>query len=846
MKHNDPRATFTLDDEPTGRRDQDAPQRYELGQEIARGGMGSIHTARDAELDRPVAIKRILDPRPSLMARFDREARITARLQHPGIIPIYERGRLPDGTPYYAMKLVSGRSLEEILGDLHGLEARLALLPEVLAVAEAIAYAHQHDVVHRDIKPANILLGALGETLVIDWGIAKELHIDEEPADELAPTAAGRTAAGIILGTPTHMAPEQARGTPADRRSDVYSLGVVLYELLSGRLPYQADSSEALIDELLQAPPPELDASLPADLRAIVARAMARDPAERYPSAEELAADLRRFQTGKLVETYRYKPRELLLRWLRANRAPITVACAALVVLVALSTWGVLRLVEARDLAEARRVEAEQRRVAAEKLVTFIAYDLREQLEAAGRLDMLQRTAQEIRIYYDSVPEQEGPNRAAALEILGDSLRAAGDLEGARAAHEEALAIREQLASADPGATVSLATSHRKLAEVLVDMGKLDPAIGLLERGDQLLAGQQESPARRELTRVGTALGDVLASRGTLDEARSVLAQASALAQELVSEVGDLASHADLAEAELAAGRATWKAGDHLAALASHERAVALAEQLRAGDPVSSRWLHLEARAHIAAGHVLADLGRLQEALAAFRAAVRTCGPLVERDPSNTDWLELLAYARSMEAYALSRLGRTQESLQAQLATMALLERLTEHDAGNPLWANRLVLAQLNLAPLLMQLGRTDEALQALQGCLAKLDAQQVDPSNWALRLSNGEARAEAGGQLVRLGATEQGLQALAAGVGELEAAAAQDPSATHPQLHLAIARSELGRALLEQDQRDQARRLFLLARDALTELEAGGGLRAGDDELLAGLERWIADLGGG
>ena len=152
---------------------------YALGLEIARGGMGRIRAARDLRIGRPVAVKELLDSSPDLAARFEREARMTARLQHPGIVPIYEIGRWRDGTPFYAMRNVPGRTLRDAIRAAVRLADRLALLPSVIAAAEAVAYAHSMHIIHRDVTPANILVGAHGETVVIDWGLAKDLT--EEP-----------------------------------------------------------------------------------------------------------------------------------------------------------------------------------------------------------------------------------------------------------------------------------------------------------------------------------------------------------------------------------------------------------------------------------------------------------------------------------------------------------------------------------------------------------------------------------------------------------------------------------------------------------------------------------------
>lgn len=219
------------------------PQRYQVLGEFARGGLGRILKVKDVRLGRIVALKEMLGDSAKAYARFAREALLTARLEHPAIVPIHEIGRWPSGEPFYAMKLVSGRSLREVIHATRTLGERLALLPNAIAVADAIAYAHSVGVLHRDLKPANVLVGAFGETVVIDWGLAKDVREahGSSPADldPALPDGDSLTVMGAVLGTPQYMPPEQARGLPVNERADVYALGALLYEVLAGAPPYQ-------------------------------------------------------------------------------------------------------------------------------------------------------------------------------------------------------------------------------------------------------------------------------------------------------------------------------------------------------------------------------------------------------------------------------------------------------------------------------------------------------------------------------------------------------------------------------------------------------------------------------
>ena len=259
---------------------------YEIGEEFARGGGGRLRRARDLRLNRVVAIKEPIALSARIEQRFLREAVLTARLQHPSIVPVHEIGRWPTGEPFYAMKLVSGRSLRDVVAETTTIEQRVAFLPNVLAVTDAIAYAHSQGVIHRDLKSSNVMIGAFGETQVIDWGLAKEIHAPEDTVEDLAVREAQET--NGIRGTPATMAPEQATGKRVDERTDVYGIGALLYQVLAGGAPYEGDTAPDVIARVAAEPPrPLIERAprAPRELVAIAERAMARDPAQRYPSA---------------------------------------------------------------------------------------------------------------------------------------------------------------------------------------------------------------------------------------------------------------------------------------------------------------------------------------------------------------------------------------------------------------------------------------------------------------------------------------------------------------------------------------------------------------------------------
>ncbi len=371
------------------------PQHYVVGAEIAKGGMGRIVVARDRRLGRAVAIKQLLVPTGELRPRFEREARITAKLQHPAIVNILEAGAWPNGEPFYAMKLVSGESLDKVIAGRKTLDERLGLLPTVIAVVDALAYAHSQRVIHRDLKPANVLVGGFGETVVIDWGLAKDLS-DTSGAPDLpagpyrtAVAPHGATVDGAVMGTPAYMPPEQALGEPVDERADVYALGAMLYHVLAGEPPYLGRTSEATLAKVVAGPPPlivERVNGVPHDLATIVTRAMARGAADR-PTAADLGEELRRFQTGKLVAAHVYSTWDLVRRFVVRHRAVVGVIAAAVVIIGVLATIAVRRIMGERALAQAGRADAQRQRAVAEERVG-------ELLQEQGRQELLAGSAQ--------------------------------------------------------------------------------------------------------------------------------------------------------------------------------------------------------------------------------------------------------------------------------------------------------------------------------------------------------------------------------------------------------------------------------------------------------------------
>jgi tetratricopeptide (TPR) repeat protein len=802
------------------------PAHYVVLRELARGGMGRILAAHDRRLGRPVALKQLLVGTDELRARFEREIRLTAKLQHPGVVTVLEAGTFPDSGPFYAMPLVAGRSLDAALARHSSWQTRLALLPNVLAAVEALAYAHSQGVIHRDLKPSNVLVGDFGETVVIDWGLAKSLAEPDPGAlavdGSRATSSGGATEAGAIIGTPAYMPPEQASGGVVDARADVYSLGAMLYHLLAGAHPYEGQTGAAL-SAVLDGPPPELSTrveGVPPDLLAIVTKAMSRRSADRYPTARELGDDLRRFQTGQLVGAHAYSSGELLRRWARRQKKPLTVAVAAALVLLAGGVTSVRRIIAEQAQTERQRGRAEEHRVAAENLLDFMLTDLRDKLAEVGRLELLDAVAQKAIDYYgqrsDPGQRDDALRQARAHQSISDVLKARGDLAGAAKEAGLALTLCDGALQGSPNDPLVL----DRLTQVVLTQGDLQVAQG--DSAGALASYERASAlaARPELTgteggnrlrsRCASSLGDHFLAQGELERAEALFRKALALDEA----VGGLApDDVERLRAALVGherlGNVLERQAEHDAALGECRQVLVMAEGQVARAPLNTSYQRDLSIAHERIGNVLKAQKDFAGSLTERRASLAIDERLAQLDPTNVELQFDLTISKEKLAWLLQAQHQLDDAIHVErqvlaqreaLATRspenatitfglftthrALGEFLGEHhdlpgalaqyqgakavalaltakDPGNAQWQGVLAEASCGLGRVLDAQRRFGPAVEATRACISTWRAQLVaEPTNHDFRQRLGLALAQLGDTLDDSGQPAQALPA--------------------------------------------------------------------------------------
>ncbi len=500
--------------------------RFTIERPHAQGGLGQVSLAIDGQLKRPVALKEIRPDRRSDEARrrFINEAEITGQLEHPGVVPIYALERDAAGEPYYAMRFIQGRPLSEAIKAYHQEPTALSfreMLQRFVSVCQTLAYAHKQGIIHRDLKPANVMLGEYGETLVVDWGLAKRVDSGqlsvvggESGADPscreatvsapaaTTPTPSDGTQSGQALGTPAYMATEQACGDwervgPA---ADIFSLGAMLYELLTGRRPLQGKDVYEVIENAKAgcfSPPRQVARDVPRPLEAICLRAMAAMPKERYGTARDLATDIEHWLADEPVAAFAEPFTDRARRWMRRHRVWVS---SAVVLLFA----AVVALAVGLYFVNAERKKTDEARLAEEARADG---ERRASESARKRLTQIERGTDILAAIFDDFDIQQIIRQGERLEVvLGRRLGTAA----------------RQLRGASVGDPVVVARLQNHLGRSMLGLGQIDEVIPMLEDGSKSQAAElgADNP---ETLRTLANLGAAYRISGQLDKAVALL-----------------------------------------------------------------------------------------------------------------------------------------------------------------------------------------------------------------------------------------------------------------------------------------------------------------------------------
>jgi serine/threonine-protein kinase len=782
-----------------------AGQRFRIVRPHARGGLGAVYIAIDGELHREVALKQIVEERaddPSSRDRFVVEAEITGALEHPGVVPVYGMGKDPQGRPYYAMRFIHGDSLDDAIVRFHADESLQAspgrrslelrkLLRRFLDVCNAIDYAHSRGVLHRDLKPGNVIVGKHGETLVVDWGLAKAQGRDDVPRSSSGPgespillsalSRSTETVAGSTIGTPAFMSPEQARGDleslgPA---TDVYSLGATLYCLLTGKLPFSGSNLEAVLRDVEAGrfPPPRArDARIDKPLEAVCVKAMALEPESRYPGARALADDVERWIADEPVSAHRDSLTTRLARWGRHHRtATVSIAVLLGTAVVALSV-GSLLINRERAAAEA---SFRQARAAVDQYFTSVSES---KLFAVPGLQPLRKDLlSAAEKYYRDFLEKRGNDPSVRADAATASFRAGwinttlGDDKTALELYRSGARLAEQLVAAHPESVEYrrlLATMYGAQGLSLGGLGRTEEALAAHRKALQIRqALLKESPddalAAIDVARTHRNMGGLYNGEGKPAQALGEWDEAVRIARPLLEKplgnarkTDDLSGRTDvsaivredLASVLLDQSSTLVETGRGSDARAVWTQARDLFEALSRDHPKEIALRRRLADAYADGARMEARLGNMEEALPLSRRATEIREGMVAANPAVSAYRSLLADDLVILGWIYRRLDRTPEALAAYQRAGEVAEELLAIEPENDN-ATTLLAQSLQLRASIVKERSPAEALPLVRRAVALVEPivrrhpdQIHNVSTLAsLQMSLGRAEAAAG-----------------------------------------------------------------------------------------------------
>ncbi len=706
-----------------------------------RGGIGIVSVAMDSELHREVALKQI-QPRhaddPASRARFLIEAEVTGRLEHPGVVPVYGLGTNPQGRPFYAMRFVRGQSLKEAIDGFHQADRRpgrdpaertLALrqlLRRFVDVCNAIAYAHSRGVIHRDLKPANILLGPYGETLVVDWGLAKVVGRDDptpQPAGEMtlrpeSHSSRSETMAGTAIGTPLFMSPEQAEGRLAQigPASDIYSLGATLYGLVTGKNPVEdlvgVEEIVARVRRGAIAVPRQVNPGVPPALEAIILKAMALRPADRYQSAHALAEEVERWLADEPVTARREPVWERARRWMRRRRTVVAAIAAALVV----ATVGLAAVLAVQSRANAALKSANHELELANRRTQDANHDL--QLANAREQARFDLALESVKTFHQGVSED-----LLLKEKQFDGLRTKL-LRGATDFYQRLEGLL--MGQADRRSRAALGQAYHDIGELTAKIGSQAEALAALRRGMELrlsLAAETDADAvaKRDAGRSLIALGDLQEATGEVAGALASYEKARELLGPLAQSEPDPAYRAAVAKCLYGIATVQYHTGQADEAMASHEQARAIRQTLAEADPTVTQFQSDLAQSYHEIGAIQRASGHEAEALASYQRARAIRQRLVEADPTVTQFQSDLAQSDNDIGFLQQESGHLTEALASLEQARAILQKLADANPAVTRFEGDLAQSHQVIGVVQDQTGHSAEALASYERARAIL-----------------------------------------------------------------------------------------------------------------------------